>query len=374
MLDGMLTIKGVNERKKTMECLDLFVRYASLTGPNRKKAMQADLSALRANLQVVQEAALQEGKQTERIIHVSVPGKELSVAAIDANGILLSGSLSDFMEGELCTVITSNERMYTGTLKKCDAGLGVRLDEMVSTVEDIVNLGIQAGDWVEADPRLHVTQRRFIKARNLRATSSFAILICALEKLQKEGRALAKGTEFCIHFDRETSECREFSGISCEDDGETTDHCEFWSIFRGVDGGKTGHYEYSGVSGGTDGGNTGHHDCSGVSGEVDDETSKHCTCSGISRGAYCPEDFEESLRVEALTITAENGLDEYSVALQGKRLERIAKEKNIPYKVISGMGKLNILAVAFQVDGFSERGHEEGIEAAARLLSAYLSE
>ncbi|NLL22792.1 MAG: M42 family metallopeptidase [Tissierellia bacterium] len=67
-------------------------------------------------------------------------------------------------------------------------------------------------------------------------------------------------------------------------------------------------------------------------------------------------------------------MDEYSVALQGKRLERIAKEKNIPYKVIPGMGKLNILAVAFQVDGFSERGHEEGIEAAARLLSAYLSE
>ena len=357
-----------------MECLDLFVRYASLTGPNRKKAMQADLSALRANLQVVQEAALQEGKQTERIIHVSVPGKELSVAAIDANGILLSGSLSDFMEGELCTVITSDERMYTGTLKKCDAGLGVRLDEMVSTVEDIVNLGIQVGDWVEADPRVHVTQRRFIKARNLRATSSFAILICALEKLQKEGRALAKGTEFCIHFDRETCECREFSGISCEDDCETTDHCEFWSIFRGVDGGKTGHYEYSGVSGGTDGGNIGHYEYSGVSGEVDDETSKHCTCSEISRGTYCPEDFEESLRVEALAITAENGLDEYSVALQGKRLERIAKEKNIPYKVIPGMGKLNILAVAFQVDGFSERGHEEGIEAAARLLSAYLSE
>ncbi len=374
MLDGMLTIKGVNERNKTMECLDLFVRYASLTGPNRKKAMQADLSALRANLQVVQEAALQEGKQTERIIHVSVPGKELSVAAIDANGILLSGSLSDFMEGELCTVITSNERMYTGTLKKCDAGLGVRLDEMVSTEEDIVNLGIQAGDWVEADPRVHVTQRRFIKARNLRATSSFAILICALEKLQKEGRALAKGTELCIHFDRETSECREFSGISCEDDCETTDHCEFWSIFRGVDGGKTGHYEFSGVSGGTDGGNIGHYEYSDVSGEVDDETSKHCTCSGISLGTYCPEDFEETLRVEALAITAENGLDEYSVAVQGKRLERIAKEKNIPYKVISGMGKLNILAVAFQVDGFSERGHEEGIEAAARLLSAYLSE
>ncbi|NMA18728.1 MAG: M42 family metallopeptidase [Clostridiaceae bacterium] len=289
-----------------MECLDLFVRYASLTGPNRIRAMKSDLTALLTRLQVIDDGALQEGKRTKRIIHFTTPVKELSVAAIDANGILLSGSPQDFMEGEQCTVITSDERMYTGTLWKCYAGLSVRLDEMVSTVEDIVNLGIQAGNWVEADPRVHVTQRRFIKARNLRAISSFAILICALEKLQKEGRTLAKETEICIYFD-----------------GKTTDRRDF---------------------------------------------------SGVSEGTYCPEDFEESLRIEALAITAENGLDEYSVALQGEALERIAKKKNIPYKTISGMGKGNILAAAFQVDGFSERGHKEGIEATVSLLSSYLSE
>ncbi len=288
-----------------MECLDLLVRYASLTGPNRKRAMKADLSALLTSLQV-EDGALQKGKQTKRLIHVTVPAKELSVGAIEADGILLSGSQSDFMEGEQCTIITSDERMYTGTLRKCDTGLGVRLDETVSTVEDITNLGIQVGDWVEVDPGVHVTQSRFIKARNLRAISSFAILICALEMLREDGRALAKGTEFCIH-----SDC-----------------------------GKTGLHE----------------------------------CWGISGGAYCTEDFEESLRIEALAITTGNDLDEFSVALQGEGLERIAKEKNIPYKAIAGMGEGDILAAAFQVDGLSERGHEEGIEAALRLLSAYLSE
>jgi len=289
-----------------MDCLDLLVRYASLTGPNRKRAIRADLSALQTSLQVVRDGALQEGKHAKRLIHFTVPAKELSVGAIEAHGILLSGRLKDFMEGEQCTIITSDERMYTGTLRKFDAGLSVRLDEMVSTVQDIINLGIQVGDWVEVDPNVHVTQSRFIKARNLRAISSFALLICALEMLQEDGRALAKGPEFCIHFD-----------------------C-----------GKTGRHE----------------------------------CWGISAGAYCPEDFEESLRIEALAITAENGLDEYSVALQGEGLERIAKEKNIPYKAISGMGEGNILAAAFHVDGLSERGHEEGIKAARRLLSAYLSE
>lgn len=324
-----------------MDCLDLFVRYASLTGPNRKRAMQKDLSALRASLQVVvQDSALHEGKQAKRLIHFTVPAKKLSVAAIEANGILLSGNLPDLMEGEQCTVITSYERMYTGTLRKCDLSLGVRLDEMVSTVEDIKKLGIQVGDWVEVAPNVHVTQNRFIKARSLRAISSFVILIYALEKLREDGRALAKGTEFCIRFDCETSERRKFSGISCEDDGETTDHRESWSISGGVDGGMT----------------------------------EHRKCSGVFGRTSFPDNFEESLRIEALAITAENGLDEYSVALQGEDLEQIAKENNIPYKAISGMGEGNILAVAFQVDGLSERGHEEGIEAAARLLSAYLSE
>ena len=107
-------------------------------------------------MQVVDDGALQKGDGRSVSFTFTTPIKKLSVAAIDANGILLSGSLSDFMEGELCTVITSDERMYTGTLKKCDAGLGVRLDEMVSTVEDIVNLGIQVGDWVGADPRAYM--------------------------------------------------------------------------------------------------------------------------------------------------------------------------------------------------------------------------
>lgn len=289
-----------------MECLDLFVRYASLTGPNRKRAMHTDFSALRTSLQIERDDAAQAGRQAKRLIHVTVPAKELSVAAIESDGILLSGNRQVFMEGEQCTIITTTERMYTGTLKTCCSGLGVRLDELVSTVEDIADLGIQVGDWVEVNPHVHVTQSRFIKARNLRAISSFALLICALEMLREYGRALAKGTVFCIHFE-------------------------------------------------------------------DDPAGRH-ECWGIQGGTYCPEDFEESLRIDTLAITGENGLDEYSVALQGEGLERIAKEKNIPYKAISGMGEGNILATAFQVDGLSERGHETGIEAAIRLLSLYLSE
>jgi small nuclear ribonucleoprotein (snRNP)-like protein len=288
-----------------MECLDQLVRYASLTGPNRKRAMQADLSALRSSLQAMQtDGVRQEKKAVKRLMHLAVPTKGLRVQAIEADGIRLSGSLPGFTEGEPCTIITSDERMYTGTLQKYDAGLSVRIDERVSTAEDITKLGIQVGDRVEADPNVHVTRSRFIKARNLRAISRFAILICALETLLKDGRTLAKETAFCIHFDGEKAGC--------------------------------------------------------------------CECFDISGGACRPEGFEESLRIEAPAITAENGLDEYSVAIQGEDLERIAKEKNIPYKAISGMGKGNVLAAAFQVDGFTERGHEEGIRAAVNLLSAYL--
>lgn len=239
-----------------MECLDLFVRYASLTGSNRKRAMHTDFSALRTSLQIERDDAAQAGRQAKRLIHVTVPAKELSVAAIESDGILLSGNRQVFMEGEQCTVITTTERMYTGILRTCCSGLGVRLDELVSTVEDIADLGIQVGDWVEVNPHVHVTQSRFIKARNLRAISSFALLICALEMLREYGRAMAKGTVFCIHFE-------------------------------------------------------------------DDHAGRH-ECWGIQGGTYCPEDFEESLRIDTLAITGENGLDEYSVALQGEGLERVA--------------------------------------------------
>jgi len=317
-----------------MECLDLFVRYASLTGPNRKRTMYTDFSTLRTSLQVERDDA-QAGRQAKRLIHVTVPAKELSVAAIESDGILLSGNRQVFMEGEQCTVITTTERMYTGTLRTCCSGLGVRLDELVSTVEDIAVLGIQVGDWVEVNPHLHVTKSRFIKARNLRAISSFALLICALEMLREDGRALAKGTVFCIHFEDALLIC---ALEMLREDGRALAKGTVFCI----------HFE-------------------------DDPAGRH-ECWGIQGGTYCLEDFEESLRIDTLAITGVNGLDEYSVALQGEGLERIATEKNIPYKAISGMGEGNILATAFQVDGLSERGHETGIEAAIRLLSLYLSE
>lgn len=286
--------------------MDLFVRYASLTGPNRKRAMQADFSALRTRLQAVLDASFHERKQVKRLIHFAVPAQALRVRAIEADGIRLTGSLSSLVGGEECTIITSDERMYIGTVRKCDAGLYVRVDEMVSTVEDIADLGVQTGDWVEVNPNVLVTKSRFIKARNLRAISCFAIVICVLRLLLEDKRTLARATEFCLCRDGEDSGC--------------------------------------------------HENCDGFGG----------ICS--------PEDFEESIRIEALAITEENNLDEYSVAIQGKVLEQIAKEKNIPYKAIQGMGNENIMAVAFHVDGLSERGHEEGIRAAITLLSAYLSE
>ena len=94
----------------------------------------------------------------------------------------------------------------------------------------------------------------------------------------------------------------------------------------------------------------------------------------IFNDCLCPENFKESLRIETLAITVENGLNEYSVTIQGEDLERIAQENNILYKTISGMGGGNIIATALHVDGLTERAHEAGINAAATLLAAYLTE
>ena len=115
---------------------------------------------------------------------------------------------------------------------------------------DFADLVFEVGVWVVVNPLVLVSLSRFFLARNLRAISSFALLICALEMLREDGRALAKGTVFCIHFE-------------------------------------------------------------------DDHAGRH-ECWGIQGGTYCPEDFEESLRIDTLAITGENGLDEYSVLCRAR--------------------------------------------------------
>src|SRR5699024_11298284 len=101
---------------------------------------------------------------------------------------------------EYCNTITSDDKVYTGTIlskspsihvykdaatKDRDIdNLIVKLDERVESKEDVQNIGIQNGDIVAYDPKVVVTDSGFIKSRFVDDKASVAILI-SIVKIMK---------------------------------------------------------------------------------------------------------------------------------------------------------------------------------------------
>ena len=132
--------------------------------------------------------------------HVDTLG--LMVRSIKDNGALrftqIGGPVLATYDSELVRVYTRDGRCYDGTVyftkpashvykenedKRTEETLEVRLDEDVSSKEDVLNLGIQAGDYICIDPKLVITPSGFIKSRFLDDKLSVAILLGVLEFL-----------------------------------------------------------------------------------------------------------------------------------------------------------------------------------------------
>lgn len=136
--------------------------------------------------------------------HVDTLG--LMVRSIKSDGTLalttLGGPLTPTLDGEYCEVITRDDKIYTGTIlsnvpsihvykdastKERDIdNLVVKLDEAVSSKEDVQNLGILNGDIVAYDPKVVVTDSGFVKSRFLDDKASVAILVQILKMLKDE--------------------------------------------------------------------------------------------------------------------------------------------------------------------------------------------
>ena len=110
------------------------------------------------------------------------------VKEIKSNGRLkiaqLGGYVWNTIEGEYVTVETLEGNTYTGTIMITKASshvhgegtkniersmdnMEIRIDEIVKTKEDVINLGINVGDFVYFDPRTTLTKSGFIKSRHL---------------------------------------------------------------------------------------------------------------------------------------------------------------------------------------------------------------
>lgn len=136
--------------------------------------------------------------------HVDTLG--LMVRSISSSGTLkvtnLGGPIIPTLDGEYCTVITRDEKMYSGTIlftspsqhvhKDASSGvrnidtIEVRLDEKVKNKEDVEKLGIFNGDFVAIDPKTTWTDSGFIKSRFLDDKISVAIMFAVLKQLKEE--------------------------------------------------------------------------------------------------------------------------------------------------------------------------------------------
>ncbi|WP_400164704.1 M42 family metallopeptidase [Brevibacillus sp. TJ4] len=153
-----------------------------------------------------------------RLLTAHVDTLGAMVKEIKANGrlkiTLIGGFTYNAIEGEHCLVETSGGRTITGTilptkasvhvyresgkLERNEANMEVRLDEKVSSKQDVLDLGIRVGDFVSFDPRVTVTESGFIKSRHIDDKASVAILLGVLKHLQETKEALPYTTYFFI--------------------------------------------------------------------------------------------------------------------------------------------------------------------------------
>jgi putative aminopeptidase FrvX len=120
------------------------------------------------------------------------------------------------VEGEGCTIITSDGRTLRGTilprkasvhvhsgpevekLERNDANMEVRVDAKVRSGEDTRRLGIEVGDFVAFDPRVEIGEAGFIRSRHLDDKASVACIVTACKALLDAGLSPSQRTSILI--------------------------------------------------------------------------------------------------------------------------------------------------------------------------------
>lgn len=153
-----------------------------------------------------------------RLVTAHVDTLGAMVRAINPDGRLKMDLIGGFkynaIEGEYCTIHTSQGKTYTGTIllhqtsvhvykeagtaPRDQSNMEIRIDEKTQNSQETKQLGIEVGDFISFDPRTEVTKSGFIKSRHLDDKVSVAILLTFLEKIMKEKIELPYTTHFFI--------------------------------------------------------------------------------------------------------------------------------------------------------------------------------
>ncbi len=149
-----------------------------------------------------------DGKSDEKVIGLSAHVDTLGamVRSITSKGTLkftlIGGPIVPTLDSEYCKVRTRDGREYTGTFlsesaavhvyedatskKRDPENMEIRIDEVVKNKEDVLNLGISAGDFIFIDPKTTITDSGFVKSRFIDDKGSVACLLSLLELFKRE--------------------------------------------------------------------------------------------------------------------------------------------------------------------------------------------
>ena len=137
--------------------------------------------------------------------HVDTLG--LMVRSVRSGGTLaitrVGGPQLPTLNGEYCQVLTRSGKRYSGTIlsqapsshvfpdaasaPRDESHMEIRLDERVSSAEDVKALGIENGDYVFIDPKFVLTESGFLKTRFIDDKASAVVLLLLLRWCKEHG-------------------------------------------------------------------------------------------------------------------------------------------------------------------------------------------
>ncbi len=140
------------------------------------------------------------------------------VRSIDRDGTLkftlIGGYTIHSIEGSYCSIHTRDGRVYTGTIlikshsihsfddaktiERSDRNMLIRLDETVGSREEVLELGIDSGDYISFDAKFQYTEKGFIKSRHLDDKASVAVLLGLLKEMSETGQLPKKSLKLLI--------------------------------------------------------------------------------------------------------------------------------------------------------------------------------
>ena len=169
----------------------------------------------------VQEMGYSTSRSQKGNLYVEVPGQDdqhtlafsahvdtlgLMVRSITEQGNLkfmkVGGPILSTYDGEYCRIITRDHKIYTGTIlceqravhvhpeansaSREESTMEVRIDEVVHSKQDVLDLGIQNGDYIVVDPKFTITESGFIKSRFLDDKISACAMLGVLKQFKEE--------------------------------------------------------------------------------------------------------------------------------------------------------------------------------------------